>query len=122
VNHGYHSLRITALTPEEEARLQRLTRMEHDLVTRLCEAELTWRDFERRVAQGEVTASGMAGLPLRAIWPARWPLSTNGGTQSCALCLDDIPEPYTLCDVCGIKFTAVFNERYGIDLEVDTPN
>jgi len=122
VNHGYHALRVTALTPEEEARLQRLTQMEHDLVTRLCQAELTWRDFERRVARGEVAANGTAGLPLRALWPARWQLGTNGGTQSCALCLDDIPEPYTLCDVCGIKFTAVFKERHGIDLETDTPD
>jgi hypothetical protein len=120
VNHAYHALRITALTPDEEARIQRLTQMEHDLVTRLCEAELAWREFERRVACGDVTTASTAGLPLRAVWPARSRLSTNGGTQSCALCLDDIPEPYTLCDVCGVKFTAVFRERHGIDLDTES--
>ena len=113
MNHAYHALRVTALTPEEEARIQRMTKVEQELVWRLGEAELAWR-HQRRGESGE----GESGKkPLRAVWPARTLLHTNGGTQSCTLCLDDIPEPYTLCNVCGIKFAAYFKEQHGIDLD-----
>ena len=116
MNHAYHALRVTALTPEEEARIQRMTKAEQELVWKLGEAELAWRHRELRFESGE----GESGeMPLRAVWPARAKLHTNGGTQSCTLCLDDIPEPYTLCDVCGIKFAAYFREQHGIDLDAE---
>ena len=116
MNHAYHALRVTALTPEEEARLQRMTKAEQELVWKLGEAELAWRQYQRRREPGE----GESGeMPPRAVWPARTKLHTNGGTQSCALCLDDIPEPYTLCDVCGIKFAGHFREQHGIDLDAE---
>ncbi len=116
MHHAYHALRVTALTPEEEARLQRMTKAEQELVWKLGDAELAWRQYQRRREPGD----GESGeMPLRAVWPARTKLHTNGGTQSCTLCLDDIPEPYTLCDVCGIRFTAYFREQHGIDLDAE---
>jgi hypothetical protein len=119
VNHGYHALRVTALTPEEEARQQRLAEIEHQLVNELAAAELSWREYERRSARGEAQPEREQDLPERAVWPTRARLSNNGGTQSCALCLDDIPEPYTLCDTCGVRFASIFKERHGIDLEAE---
>ena len=113
MNYAYHALRVTALSPEEEARLQRMTKAEQELVLQFGEAELVWRDHKRH---GKRTDGNM---PVRAVWPARKSLHTNGGTQSCALCLDDIPEPYTLCDVCGIKFVVYFKEQHGVDLEAE---
>ena len=119
MNNGYHALRVTVLTPEEEERQQRLTDMERQLVNELAGAELSWREFERRSERGEAQAAQQDDLPARAVWPARMNLDTNGGTQSCTLCLDDIPEPYTLCNMCGIKFSGFFKEQHGIDLESD---
>ncbi|UCD24549.1 MAG: hypothetical protein JSW51_01120 [Gemmatimonadota bacterium] len=117
MNHAYHTLRVTALTPEEEARLQKMTQAEQELVWQFGEAELTWRRFQRQ-SEGN-GGKEVVGMPLRAVWPARTQLHTDGGTQSCALCLDDIPEPYTICDVCGIRFVAYFKEQHGIDLDAE---
>ncbi len=119
MNHAYHALRVTVLTPEEEARQQRLTDMERQLVNELAGAELSWREFERRSTRGEAQAAQQDDLPARAVWPARMNLDTNGGTPAGTLCLHDIPGPYTLCNTCGIKFSGFFKEQHGIDLESD---
>jgi hypothetical protein len=83
------------------------------------DAELSWRDYELRVGNGDGSRLSKEDLPLRAVWPSRTELRTNGGTQSCSLCLDDIPEPYTLCDVCGVKFVERFKVMHGVNLETD---
>jgi hypothetical protein len=82
VNHVYRKLRITALTPEEEARMQRLHESEIQLLQRFMDAELSWRDYELRVGNGDGSRLSKEDLPLRAVWPSRTELRTNGGTQS----------------------------------------
>ncbi len=82
MNHVYRKLRITALTPEEEARMQRLHESEIQLLQRFMDAELSWRDYELRVGNGDGSRLSKEDLPLRAVWPSRTELRTNGGTQS----------------------------------------
>jgi len=122
VNNVYRKLRLTALTPEEEARMQRLRELEVQLVKSFMDAELSWREYESLVENGDGSRLSKEDLPLRAVWPARSDLKTNGGTQSCSLCLDDVPEPYTLCDVCGAKFNEQFKQVHGVDLMNEGPS
>ncbi len=116
MNNVYRKLRVTALTPEEEERMQRLHESEAQLLQSFMDAELSWREYESGKGNGDGIRRSKEDLPLRAVWPKRFELETNSGTQSCSLCLDDIPEPYTLCDVCGGKFSEEFKQVYGVDL------
>jgi hypothetical protein len=116
VNNVYRKLRVSALTPEEEERMQRLHESEAQLLQSFMDAELSWREYELEEGNGDGSRPSKENLPLRALWPQRLELRTNGGTQSCSLCLDDIPEPYTLCDVCGAAFNERFKQLHGVDL------
>jgi hypothetical protein len=96
-----------------------------------CFAEIWWRRHGASGNNGVPVSTTAEKPPWRPIWPSRelefdrenlnpdW--HAGQSEQACLVCATPMEEPYTMCDECGLTFTKLFQQRYGIDLGPTKP-